>query len=755
MLESIRWTGLGAPYLPVLVKAKGVSAQAFQRWIGNVCSEDRKLVDKCVQNLAGDPARGEKPFWLPPTLPGIRANGGWDEHAGRMNPSGLIWLNWLRSHLKTADTHESTESSIPKKLPDSLPPDVTLDEAGGIFSPKTDERFALLFPTEDPVQLAFSKDLIRYLDYQKLTLVKNTPAASINYSGYAYMVTEEGQHLQARFPLVNLAMLLMVGAVVFLFFPYLKPTLRLMGVMTFLGMVCIGLAGWLVGHINAISMSFVATVLGLGVNEGVYLLVLAGNLEKEDRLKKTIEVCPALFVTALTTAAGFGALFFLNVKAFEDLGLLSAISLVLCLLFMLSAWPHLMGPPIQKEPPLWSQQLVKGLVRLAPVMGFLLVAPIGALVWKGWATFDASFITLMPDLPAIQDYLNEKKGPLGSDVAVAKASTIQESAILAEKLEALPLVESVLAIRNSDSLERLPKISRLPSYENYPEKLKAEIQRAKNDLDDLVFEMELSGNKKDLEKTDSVKNLLDRTDALSPEESLHRSRVWDAIYAGSKDHMNGLMRLLHPKKDVYLLFIRPKENLLKESSFLALEKALKKTHADTWMPARLFFGFTLEVKNNILLTILAACLIAVMVIGGGQRSWWSLFEAFLPLLACGVSVYGVMTLMDWLGPVSVAAFPILVATCVDGPVLIRQTLDQEGGTGLYKAARGLALTMGTTAAAFAALVLLWHPGISRLGFLVAYGVTAAWVFSIWWTPWLYRFKTARKSTPQVGAGRGT
>lgn len=741
VLDAIHWLWMGAPNHPVLVKAKGLSAKAFQDWLGKLCFERPDMVRRCLLNLAGDLEHGAQ--WLPDQAPTFKVTQ-WSKANQRMElmPASLAWMQWLQQSL-----NEKNAAHLMKgPLPATFPPPLDMDEEGAVLDPVTGERMALLFPYRDPVKLSFGKALIETLNQAKAEVIKANPGAQISYSGFAMMVHEEGQHLQERFPLADLTMLLLVGAVILVFFPYLKPSLRLIAIMAVLSVVCIGMAGWMVERINAISMSFVASVLGLGVNEGVYLLVLAAHLPAKERLKKTAEVSPALFVTALTTMAGFGSLAFTDVKAFQDLGKLAAFSLGLCMLFMVSAWPHLMGPPVKQEPPAWSQIAVKALLKSAPLLGVLFVLPVMALGFKGWPKFDASFLSLMPDLPAVRTYLKEAGGPLGSDIALLKASTPEESDELAAKAESMKEVKRVLALRRPLSRGLGPVYPEGPNYQHFDKTFSAQLQTVKKKLDDLMFEAELSGNHQAQTQGKKLLAILNRTAAMNPAQQQHQSKVWDAVLYGVHHDALGYQpasytNILNPKPYVYLLYVRPKEPLLEEASFHRMEKALANLgDVESWMPARLLFGFTLDVKNGIPYSIAAAFILAVLVIGLGQKKGWNILEAVLPLAACLAGVWGLMAWFDWLGPVSIAAIPILVATCVDGPVMVRQTLEQEGKDGLLKAARGLALTQGTTAVAFGSLTILTHPGVSRLGFLVAYGVTAALVYSLWWTPLLFKLR---------------
>jgi predicted RND superfamily exporter protein len=156
-----------------------------------------------------------------------------------------------------------------------------------------------------------------------------------------------------------------------------------------LGMVFVitlGLAGWMLGTLNLVSVGFAAILLGLVIDYGVVIARESHPGQSSSSLRK--EMTPGIFWAALTTAVVFGILILSTFKGVQELGALVLIGLVVgaavCLWLMPIALQKLPSRPVKHflKPPFPPARTA---------LGFLAVLVLGAgtvFLVKGPPTVD-------------------------------------------------------------------------------------------------------------------------------------------------------------------------------------------------------------------------------------------------------------------------------------------------------------------------------------------------------------------------------
>jgi lauroyl/myristoyl acyltransferase/predicted exporter len=191
----------------------------------------------------------------------------------------------------------------------------------------------------------------------------------------------------------------------------LLPLVWLLGLVAVILVLTVGLAGWVVGALNVVSLGFAAILLGLAVDYG---LVLHQEIEETPAAAREIRASQArpILFSALTTAAAFGVLNFAGVPGMAQLATLIAIGVLVAAAVMLvfyvqpflrrggRAGRHGAGAPAREPRPLaW---VTPGVIVL-----------IGVLVLWRRPSFDATPAPLRPVDSESYAALEEMQSRLG------------------------------------------------------------------------------------------------------------------------------------------------------------------------------------------------------------------------------------------------------------------------------------------------------------------------------------------------------
>jgi len=204
---------------------------------------------------------------------------------------------------------------------------------------------------------------------------------------------------------------LLVSAVFALTFRRLRALVAVMPPLAMGTLWSAALGGLLLGRLSAISIAFVAVVVGVGVDTGVHVYAALlearrGGLPPAEAARQAASTTarPTL-IAAATASAAFGALGLSSIRALQQLGVLCALGELLTAIAILVVTPTLgawleRGHPPPERQPRWTDTLDRitrwrwATVALAAIAAI----PAAALVIRGMPRFNDAFVAIRPSM---------------------------------------------------------------------------------------------------------------------------------------------------------------------------------------------------------------------------------------------------------------------------------------------------------------------------------------------------------------------
>ena len=245
-----------------------------------------------------------------------------------------------------------------------------------------------------------------------------------------------------------------------------------------------GFATLVVGELNLISIAFVVLFIGLGIDFSIHLclryreFVLGGMAHDAALAGAGREVGGALFLCAITTAAGFYVFIPTDYVGVADLGLISGSGMFISLAANVTVLPALLTlmplrPPATTKPVAgvgWrlGQRLgsatARRVVRVAAVVGGL-----GAIAVASQMRFDVNPLNLLD--PSVESVVTQRDLLAGDGRAPwplrILAASRDEAVALTERLTALDAVDEVVTIADylpADQDEKLAIIEEIAFF---------------------------------------------------------------------------------------------------------------------------------------------------------------------------------------------------------------------------------------------------------------------------------------------------
>lgn len=375
-----------------------------------------------------------------------------------------------------------------------------------------------------------------------------------------------------------------------------------------IGMTCaFGFATLAVGHLNILSVSFVAIVIGLGIDYAILFLSRymeirrSGTAVQPAVIETSRQVGPGILTASLTTSIAFLCAIFSDFLGVSELGLIAGGGILLCALAALFVMPPLVAfvdrraKPKQLPTP-FQVAWLRELIWKKP--GVVVAVSIAAVVWitahGGRVRYDYNLLNLQSqklESVRLQSRIAEK-----SDnrllYAVSLANSPEEAKELKRRFEALPTVHhvdeiaSMMPSRGADQTQLLVQgiqvlLGRLPER-GIPQFGAVDPKSVGQQMDDLFFTLEAVN----LEIPDSKRlrstldRFLDRLDQLPFDQQVALltdyqtriaadlltrlrmlSSVADSEPVGVADLPAGIAGRFVGKQGQWLLQIHPNEQL--------------------------------------------------------------------------------------------------------------------------------------------------------------------------------------------------
>jgi predicted RND superfamily exporter protein len=316
------------------------------------------------------------------------------------------------------------------------------------------------------------------------------------------------------------------------------------------------------GYLNLVTSSFVAVLLGLGIDFGVHMIHRfneqrrAGSGVREAIDEAVVHTGPAILIGALVTMAAFLTLIGSDFTAFVELGVITAIGLLFVVLSTLFTLPSLLAfagntglAAVKKEPP-----GIRSLVGLVSKLRIpIVIVALGGAVAGGWGLtridFNGRYFDFLPqDLEAVQALGTLEHDPLMSPIyANVAAHTVEEGRAKAESLRALPQVAGVQtatdllppldeprmkALRAAmQALGPAPDFAKLATRASTPEELAPKVKKIVDALDEVRYAMEQGGQPTAPveEATAGFRALQQRLEKASAEERARLAAIEPAL----------------------------------------------------------------------------------------------------------------------------------------------------------------------------------------------------------------------------------
>ena len=344
-------------------------------------------------------------------------------------------------------------------------------------------------------------------------------------------------------------------------------------------LITLGLAGWVYGTLNLVSVGFAAILLGLVIDYGVVIARESSSGQSPASLRR--EMAPGILWAALTTAVVFGILMLSTFKGVQQLGGVVLMGLIVGAIICLWLMPLALERFPRKEPCQLLRPPFLG-VRLA--LAFLLVLLIGSagvFVSLGQPEIEFDVSMVEPEVSEAAQTLEimQNQFPAFSRrnlSLVAKGETVNEvrDSLKVAEAKINQLKEAGLITRSEWPVEVLP--------DRYARKTNAEVWNEISLSSQVILtQMERAGFNEKGRALDSLvlKNLADISDELDPfarkfyhEDGFFSGRIQlkeivtaetakDLQVLNTDDvtvsgwEMLRLLLLKRVKDDLYLLFI--------------------------------------------------------------------------------------------------------------------------------------------------------------------------------------------------------
>jgi hopanoid biosynthesis associated RND transporter like protein HpnN len=366
----------------------------------------------------------------------------------------------------------------------------------------------LLFPTENGVigfvllklvnldksQLAQGTESISKLREIIAEVKKTTPQIEIGLTGIPILENDEMRLSNESMTKATLLAFIGVTAIFITGFGGIRHPLAAMLTLLVAFAWTMGYITIVIGHLNILSISFGAMLVGLGTDFSMhyiarYIEFKRQNLTSESALQQTAQsVGPGIFIGAITTAVAFFTASFTEFIGVAELGIISGGGILLCLLATIVFLPALLtlidknnNSPINYPAPIDIQCAIKPLLRF-PVLTLVMIAILVTFCCLGInkTRYDHNLLNLQPEgLESV--VLEEKllkmdveKGGKNVWFALSIADTREEllrrKNLFAQKYPDIT-VEEIVSCFPSEDTEKIQLIREISQrLENLPER---------------------------------------------------------------------------------------------------------------------------------------------------------------------------------------------------------------------------------------------------------------------------------------------
>ncbi len=614
------------------------------------------------------------------------------------------------------------------------------------------------------------------------------PEAKIGLTGLPVMENDEMRASQSSMLWAGILSLIGVAIVTIAGFGGVRHAL-LANLVLLIGMAwAFGYVTLTVGHLNILSVTFTATLIGIGIDFGTYYAARYMQLRREGQacreaiLEAMGAVGPGISTGALTTAIAFFAAGLTSFTGVSELGIIAGGGILLCAVAQLVLLPgfiylvdrNKLGQRIPEPVPVHAL--------LAPLMRMpraVFAAGIAASVFlamglpKLW--YDHNLLNMQPI--GLESVELERKLLDESDQSVWYALSIADSreALLQRKQQflALPSVErteEIVSMLPVDHELKQPVIQRIDAMlTNLPERpplisvdsldeLGQRLAQAQN----LVSRVGGGAN-----CARQIEQIRERLRSMQPAECFAALSQFQQSMAGDLlSRLHALKGIANPNpprlNDLpqslvdrfvghngrHLLKIYGKGNIWDIESLGQFVHDVRTVDVKVTGNPLQAYEASLEMKQSYQHAALYATIVIAIVLWLDFRSVWLCLFAMFPLALSMVQTFGLMGLLNIpLNPANLIALPLIVGLGVDyGVHIVHNFLEQPGPYRMTPAtAIAVMVDAVTTIIGFGSLMIASHQGLQSLGRVLTIGITCCLITSLVLLPALLTWLTRNRA----------
>ena len=545
--------------------------------------------------------------------------------------------------------------------------------------------------------------------------------------------------------------------------------------------------GWTtlaVGHLQVLSVVFVAMLLGLGVAVAIHLIARL-ELEHPDHqhlasaVRHTFRgVAPGILTSSLTTAAAFGATAMTRFAGVAEMGIIAAGGIVLCTVSIMAMLPSLLMLLRKPERVLRTHEggtsrpfggaMGRAKDRKPLVVLGVGLAVLGACVPIAWGTrYEPDLMALMPtsaESVRWERRLTEAEGRTAWH-AIAIAPDEETARRWISEVRARPEVESVGGagdfLLDAAQIEARRAITRVIPEVSVRERGDAEDVRPLR----TALEAIASGNAGGAFGPEAVAGAariardasdgdLARVEEAFEADQRALAETMRALRAGDAPAIEALpeaVRSLVTTTDGGLILriypVAPSgESPLSRGRLGPFAEAVLSVIPSATGPTVQIYESTRVILSAFRTATVLALLAVIVLLLLDFRSWKDAACALVPVAAATLLMLAVMRVADVpLNFANTIVLPLMFGIGVDSGVHAVHRWRQQphdapaglaGGTG-----RAITVTMLTTVAGFACMLAAEHRGIRSLGFVMSVGLVMVWAGAVFVLPPILRLRT--------------
>lgn len=704
------------------------------------------------------------------------------EAVARLERLGESLLDVLRGHSR----YQSPWPDMPQSV-------ATLSELNAEYLLTKEGRlgFVLLRLARDPDGFARCSQAVDALRELLRHVNARHPDVTIGLTGLPVMENDEMRSSQSSMYSASVLSLIAVALLFVAGFGGVRHAL-LANLVLALGIAwSFGYVTLAIGHLNILSMSFTVTLIGIGIDYGVYYVARYLQLRREIRdcraalLATTEAVGPAILTGAMTTSIAFFAAGFTSFVGVAELGRIAGGGILLCAaaeLLVLPAVLYLVDRSrlgMQVPEPLPVHAWVRPVLRVPRlVMAATLAVTLLLSSGLGQLWYDHNLLNLQA--AGLESVELERKLLAESQQSCWYALSLADSReeLLARKAELMKLpsvekTEEIVSLLPSDELVKGPliariaqRLARLPERPplipvDSPEALGHVLASTQELLAGLPAATRASRVYEQIRDALRRKSLGDCYRLLSQFQQHMAGDLLSRLYAlrGMSDPQppqlsdlpESLVNRFVGHNGKYLLKIYGRGNIWDMTALRQFVSEVRSVDPRATGNPLQAYEASLEMKRSYEHSALLALLVISIVLLADLRNLRHALLAGLPLAMSMVQTFGLLGLLDIpLNPANMIALPLILGIGIDyGVHLVHEYREQRGP---YRMSQGTAVAILvdalTTIVGFGSLMIASHQGLQSLGRVLTLGVTCCLLTSLVSLPALLAWISRNRPTAE-------